>query len=615
MKLKIKEVSQENLIAQIQKNLKSSEKYFLISTKEMLDQIKMNLETFCPKIESNRIIDCYIEKVPKIFEHPIIYISLEKKNIDLKELEEFIEIHKESLPLIPINNTLDFDNRGELGWFLRKIFGYHHPIQDHIVQGITRDIANSGEIAIGLVDYEPKIMTRGVVVNFIKFSFELASTGQLDKAIEAMKIAKVLDSNFFVIYQLAMVYFQISDLKKCKEHLKESLELNPKFSQSIKVLGMCYFLENEFEKALEQFEKIDTKKFPKREIFDVELHLGRTKIMMGLYDQALNHFNQAEELVEDNDFKKFHKMIASWQLHSLLLKHDYQKMVEILEVMTKNEPENQFYWNNLGFCYDNLGKKQDALNSFLKSFELNHNNPVALMNLGLIYQTENKFTDALEKFKKLKENQEKIPKNMISVIDEMIEYNQKMINDGKGILQVEREDELMLFLKQRLSKNINSELEKFDSSLEKMHKISSTELRKKFNELKRTINEFIRKKYNSNIKSFQNDDQLFANRLNQTHRKISDLGEKDNDSGIVKKETKDLFDYIDFGDFPFIMKRKKSWNIPMDIMNSLYNAKDYRNTIAHFGGPEEGELDIIDSNAAYSDSIRLIRYFEKRIIA
>jgi len=604
MKFKIKEVNQETLITQIQKNFKNNEKYLLISTKDMLDQTKMNLETFCPNIESNRNIDCYIEKVPKEYEHPFILINLEKKLVTSEQLENFVEIPKQFLPIIPIKNTLEFNNVAEIGWFLKKIAGHKPPIQDHIVhENHTEDFVETRDnIALGTTYYEPEIEIRPGLKKLLETSIKLFSRNKIKEAIYVQNIATILDKSFFTLYNSAFLYFLTNDLKKCKEILEQSLELNPEFSQTLKVLGMCHFQENQFEKALEYYEKIDTKKFPNREVMDVELHKGRTKMMLGLESEAIGHFGIAEKLADENEVKILHKLVANWTAHSAYAKQDWEKVIEINKILLSDDPENIDLLNNVGMSYLEMNKPKEAKELFLKAYKLDQNHPIIIANLVVVYHEENEINLAKEKLDELKKLGEKSSIKIDVPIDSIIEDLQQRIDNG---YHVEQREEITSFLRQRLGKTINSNLEKVDSEYEKMPKISVQELREKYDQLKEIIAEFVRKRYSSNIKVFQKDFQT-------TYFKISKIAEDANNSGIVKKETKDLFDHIDFGDFPYIMQTKRDWKIPKDILNSLFNAKDYRNTIAHFGGPEKGELDKIDSFAAFSDSMRLIRYFENK---
>lgn len=111
MKFKIKESSLSSMVDWLKQNIEKPDSYIFLSTKEMMDQIKINFETFCPKLNPNILINCIVEKVPKQFEHPIIILSLEKKWASYDDLKNFVNIEEKILPIVLIHNSYDYDNK------------------------------------------------------------------------------------------------------------------------------------------------------------------------------------------------------------------------------------------------------------------------------------------------------------------------------------------------------------------------------------------------------------------------------------------------------------------------------------------------------------------------
>ncbi len=77
---------------------------------------------------------------------------------------------------------------------------------------------------------------------------------------------------------------------------------------------------------------------------------------------------------------------------------DYQRAIEPLEFLTKKSPDTINYWNQLGTCYNKVGKLQDAESAYQKLIQLDPNNKDFYFNLGLIYKDQGKLSKARQYF-------------------------------------------------------------------------------------------------------------------------------------------------------------------------------------------------------------------------
>ena len=606
MKLKIKESNLFNLIDKVKTNKKNQDLYLLLSTYEKLEDIEISLDVFCNNLKRMNMIECFVEKTPQQFKHGIVVLPLEKHLVSITELENFVNIDSTLLPIIKVVNSLDYDNRLELDWFVNEVFDRRPALEESVVgESIAEDILRDDSMGLGLsiVHYEKGVRARPSSIDFCTNSVMAFHNKQFDKTIEFLKIAAILDpKNFFAFYQLGVIYSFSHDFKMSENYLKKSLSINPKFSEARKALGNCYFNIGEFENALMEFEQCDSTNLGNIEKADVEICFGKTKTMLGQFDSAIFHYQKAESYIPPAEpINNFLWALYLWWLQTLFLKRDFDEMIKILKTLVNKAPEDLTSWNNLGFCYNQLGKYDDALNAYHKAHDLNNKEPNALMNLASSYEYRREYGKALDYFTKAKENaHEKLP-DAIPLIDKHITLNQKMVNAGIGIQEKTSIDtQLTEFIEQSIKKQMSTNLQKASHGLEKSKPIS--ELRKVMDELRTILQNYIRKKFNA-------DHKVFESRFPVNYSKADGLFKNSLNSGLKRKLALDVFSYVDFGDFPYIIS-KMNEETPKDIISSLHQIKACRNIMAHFDGPEKGDLDVIDSNLCYFGCMKLIRYFK-----
>ena len=81
-------------------------------------------------------------------------------------------------------------------------------------------------------------------------------------------------------------------------------------------------------------------------------------------------------------------LLYSYCLYLLMTdtKIDYNLIICLLERVLKSSPTNSPAWNELGECYWNIGKPQQACDSFLASIQHDINNKESLRNLSIIFR-------------------------------------------------------------------------------------------------------------------------------------------------------------------------------------------------------------------------------------
>jgi O-antigen ligase/Tfp pilus assembly protein PilF len=121
------------------------------------------------------------------------------------------------------------------------------------------------------------------------------------KAEEILQKAKkyMIDVNTFCI--LGLSYSKLNMFKEAEEEFKQAIYLNPKFTEGYHYLGLLYFQQEDYDKAVEQWNKIlkIEPDFPNKYI--VLNNLGIVYNKKEMPDKALEYFVQALQLVPEGD--------------------------------------------------------------------------------------------------------------------------------------------------------------------------------------------------------------------------------------------------------------------------------------------------------------------------
>ena len=631
MKIITKEIPIEELIINVKENWENSEKYFLLSTKEMHNQIKMNLEVFCPKIKS-ATLNCSIEKVPNEFTHPLIVVELDKKFVKKEELEQFTQIHKEIFPIIPVHNYDDYNNKDDVGWFLKKIIGIEDNNKNLTVTDKDSDFFNDGD-SLGLSKVHYNFTIRKCAKEFLEKGLDLHIKGKHDESLKLLKIANTLDKTFFTLFQLATYYFQLKNYSRSIKYVEESLKLNNKFSQARFLLGICFFKQGEFERAITEIEKIDKKTVRKRDVLDVELQLGKMNMIIGNNEKSIKYFKNAEEIVPEKGRASLINQILFFKLSFHRDVNDYEQCCNILEILIKRMPKFSTHLSMLGTYKLILDKNQEAEKYFLECLDINKNDSGHLLFLAVAYLKQNKYSKSLDVFKKLLKFKEEMlyPKAIEEAIDtlslliEKEEKTQKTMKLEDVLDQIKPKDNDIESIQNNYQQIITDEAKKLKKDIvdvEEIPTVSYEQLRKTDKECLEILRQFIRKKYSGNINFLKDDEDLvsdgFGNNISRDNYVYKNIEKnlKDRENTIwEQKPINDLFDCLDFGNFPFIIRKKyTSWKLPKNTIELLKIITSSRNTPAHHSGPDElGNLSPLDANLHYYTCRKIIVFFENKM--
>jgi len=155
------------------------------------------------------------------------------------------------------------------------------------------------------------INTHGLILGFVQQNHE-ASKAMFQKAIELNA------KNFHAVNNLGVYYKSKRDFSKALVQFQKAIELNPRYAAGYENIASTYIDKEEYEKALRILELAAKRNVKLSELW---LHkVGWLLIVLGQYDEAI----------------KWH------------------------EKKIKEEPTNDLLLNNLGHCYQEIGRYSEA---------------------------------------------------------------------------------------------------------------------------------------------------------------------------------------------------------------------------------------------------------------
>jgi tetratricopeptide (TPR) repeat protein len=612
MKIITKEIPIDELILNVKTNYKNSEKYFLLSTKEVYPHLERWLNQYCPNLKSVTL-NCFIEKVPKEFSHPLIMIEIDEKFVKKEELEKFTQMEKELFQIILAPNNMEYDNDDDFRWFIRKILDDDQNDKNFVPKNRDTDFYVDNDV-LGSSSIKFDVIIRKCAASFYQKGNYLHSEGKYVDSLNFFNTAKILDETYFTLYSLALTYFKIQNYSKCIKFADESLKLNNKFVPSQILLSHCFFNEGNFDRALKEIENVDRTNLRLRDIVEVEIQLAKICLTLGYEEKSNSHFKNAEEITPEKFRPALINLILIKQYSFYDEINDYQKSSDILKILISLMPSKISLFSNLIICQINLNQFLEVEKSILQVLNLDGNRWEYLFMLFVTYFKQNKTFQALDVYNKLIKFKDKLPSKVFNII-----YGaEKQLKENVEKQKIIQFDDVLNLLK---SKNED----------EKSHNIPSIEPHPivSYEQLKRTeiqclqiVRQYIRTKYSKNINLLKEDRELFSNGYdgngandNYVYKKIEQSLREKEESISEQRPISDLFDCMDFGFFPFIFRKKfRYWKLGNKIVNLFEILTPGRNTSAHYSGPDElGNLSTLDAQLHYVTCRKIIVYLENKM--
>lgn len=176
--------------------------------------------------------------------------------------------------------------------------------------------------------------------------------------------------------------------------LQQAANLYPKTfygQMSILELAKYHILKREINQAEELLHKITNV-----QLIEKFYWLAYCADSKSNYDKAISYSENYLRMTSDNKYlENTYYIIAN----AYRKQGKYQSAITTLEKLKKIEgyPKNeQYFFYQLGYCYQLLGNVADAYQNYKKAFELNHNSPLAFMAEDKLFELRNRYNPSLD---------------------------------------------------------------------------------------------------------------------------------------------------------------------------------------------------------------------------
>lgn len=176
--------------------------------------------------------------------------------------------------------------------------------------------------------------------------------------------------------------------------LQQAVSLYPKTyygQMSMLELAKYYILKREINQGEELLHKITNAK-----IIEKFYWLGYCANYKNNYDKAISYCENYIRMSSDSKYLEnaYYLIVDAYKKQG-----KYQSAITTLEKLRKIEgyPKNeQYFYYQLGYCYQLSGNFNDAYQNYKKSFELNRNSPLAFLVEDKLFELRNRYNPSLD---------------------------------------------------------------------------------------------------------------------------------------------------------------------------------------------------------------------------
>ncbi len=127
----------------------------------------------------------------------------------------------------------------------------------------------------------------------------------------------------------------------------------------------------------------------------IEFYLGKNQMALGLYEEALAHFERALTLNPEEEDLPY---IYSFMGDCLKDMERYEEAISVLRKGSELDDERPDIHNLLGFCHFKLEDYESAVVHFSRTVELNPSSAIDYANLGVNYRRLDRTEEAIKHF-------------------------------------------------------------------------------------------------------------------------------------------------------------------------------------------------------------------------
>lgn len=193
--------------------------------------------------------------------------------------------------------------------------------------------------------------------------------GDYNGAITSFDNALEKEKDYKIYYQKGIALRRANKVEEAVNSLLECLKLKPDFDLAFNALGSAYFQMGDFQKAIDNFEKVEElsknaslKNKVKESLASSYAKLGSSAIIDGNYEKAINNLVKATQL---HNYDAAYLFLAQAYNET----GNYDKCIEAAENALKHKSKistgGPYYY--MGLAYKNKGDLAKAKEAFTKA--------------------------------------------------------------------------------------------------------------------------------------------------------------------------------------------------------------------------------------------------------
>lgn len=263
------------------------------------------------------------------------------------------------------------------------------------------------------------------------------------KALQYYEKAIEIDPSYLEAYfDLGGAYFNQNNWDEALEQYNKVLNSNPSIelkAKCISEIGFVYLAQEKYDDALREYNKILDLDVDNNLRLDVLEKIGSTNVVKGDIHKALEIFNKRKEM--DSSLEDGHFQLAS----SIYYSKDANEAIDYLKKIIESYPDSElaakaFY--EIGNVYvDDYEVKDlhEAETNYRETIKINPKSKIAakaLNNIGQIYQNQKKKDNAIEMYKeviKIDPDFEEAHYNLAATLEEKKMHKEALLEINEAI--------------------------------------------------------------------------------------------------------------------------------------------------------------------------------------
>ena len=201
----------------------------------------------------------------------------------------------------------------------------------------------------------------------------------------ALNLKPILTDNLNII---ATLYNENGEYKDALNLVNKSINIDPTYYASYSIKGEILFSQNKHKEAIVYLNKADSLSDNSNDFVNNQLaraHYNAADTIKAFY------FANKAIMLSPNESDNYRTLgdLLSYAKQYDLAKENLLKAIEL-------DPTFSYYWNDLGYIYNNLGDSLNEVNSFQKAVKYSNNNISDLIDLGWCYRRNDEIKNAFE---------------------------------------------------------------------------------------------------------------------------------------------------------------------------------------------------------------------------